>query len=127
MGLNGLEPATSRLSGVRSNHLSYRPMTGARGLEPPAFGFGDRRSTTELCPYTAQEVPLNRVSIELTCRVYQRLIRHARLLYENLTVAVQVFQFLGHIADGMQIRQHVVINLNIKFILNIHHHLNQIQ
>ena len=46
MGLNGLEPATSRLSGVRSNHLSYRPMTGARGLEPPAFGFGDRRSTT---------------------------------------------------------------------------------
>ena len=26
MGLNGLEPSTSRLSGVRSNHLSYKPM-----------------------------------------------------------------------------------------------------
>ena len=26
MGSNGLEPSTSRLSGVRSNHLSYEPM-----------------------------------------------------------------------------------------------------
>ena len=26
MGLSGLEPPTSRLSGVRSNRLSYRPM-----------------------------------------------------------------------------------------------------
>ena len=25
VGLAGLEPATSRLSGVRSNHLSYKP------------------------------------------------------------------------------------------------------
>ena len=28
VGLNGLEPSTSRLSGVRSNHLSYRPTYG---------------------------------------------------------------------------------------------------
>jgi hypothetical protein len=26
VGLNGLEPTTSPLSGVRSNHLSYRPI-----------------------------------------------------------------------------------------------------
>ena len=26
VGLDGLEPSTSRLSGVRSNHLSYKPL-----------------------------------------------------------------------------------------------------
>ena len=38
VGLTGLEPVTSRLSGVRSNHLSYRPplMVEVEGLEPPA-------------------------------------------------------------------------------------------
>ena len=30
MGLGGLEPPTSRLSGVRSNHLSYRPYNNLR-------------------------------------------------------------------------------------------------
>jgi hypothetical protein len=29
VGLGGVEPPTSRLSGVRSNHLSYRPQTEA--------------------------------------------------------------------------------------------------
>jgi hypothetical protein len=28
VGRGGLEPPTSRLSGVRSNHLSYRPVPG---------------------------------------------------------------------------------------------------
>ena len=28
VGTNGLEPSTSRLSGVRSNHLSYAPVFG---------------------------------------------------------------------------------------------------
>ena len=28
VGSSGLEPPTSRLSGVRSNHLSYEPMSG---------------------------------------------------------------------------------------------------
>ena len=27
VGLDGLEPSTSRLSGVRSNHLSYKPFS----------------------------------------------------------------------------------------------------
>ena len=33
MGLNGLEPSTSRLSGVRSNQLSYRPLIFILNLE----------------------------------------------------------------------------------------------
>ena len=37
VGLSGLEPPTSRLSGVRSNQLSYRPITimeRVMGIEP---------------------------------------------------------------------------------------------
>ena len=35
VGSRGLEPPTSRLSGVRSNHLSYEPLSG-----------GDKRDRT---------------------------------------------------------------------------------
>ena len=34
MGLSGLEPPTSRLSGVRSNQLSYKPMNLASTYSP---------------------------------------------------------------------------------------------
>ena len=38
VGSNGIEPSTSRLSGVRSNHLSYEPISGGdkeiRTLDP---------------------------------------------------------------------------------------------
>ena len=34
VGLGGLEPPTSRLSGVRSNHLSYEPINLATTYSP---------------------------------------------------------------------------------------------
>ena len=36
MGLSGLEPPTSRLSGVRSNRLSYKP---GKIRQPPALPY----------------------------------------------------------------------------------------
>ena len=47
MGLGGLEPPASPLSGVRSNHLSYRPGNLCNSTEnhpsalPPKRGFLD--------------------------------------------------------------------------------------
>ena len=48
VGLSGLEPPTSRLSGGRSNQLSYKPIFLALlvpFLSPQAFG-GDKRDRT---------------------------------------------------------------------------------
>ena len=52
MGLSGLEPPTSRLSGVRSNRLSYKPapMPDALALlerirQPPALPYRRQYST----------------------------------------------------------------------------------
>ena len=45
MGLRGVEPLTSRLSGVRSNQLSYRPLPRARQTSDSArTGSTDRRN-----------------------------------------------------------------------------------
>ena len=44
VGLDGLEPSTSRLSGVRSNHLSYRPTPSSMDAGDGACRGGERPS-----------------------------------------------------------------------------------
>ena len=53
MGSSGLEPPTSRLSGVRSNLLSYEPVLFGGGSLAP-FG-GDERNRTD-DPLLAKQV-----------------------------------------------------------------------
>ena len=43
MGLSGLEPPTSRLSGVRSNQLSYKPIRKLRYLPSTKFSYASLR------------------------------------------------------------------------------------
>ena len=58
VGLRGLEPPTSRLSGVRSNHLSYKPMSvsanGRRFRLPTPFGGDEENRTPD--PLLARQV-----------------------------------------------------------------------
>ena len=54
VGLSGLEPPTSRLSGVRSNQLSYRPiLERMKGIEPSSSA------------WKAEVLPLNYIRIWL--------------------------------------------------------------
>ena len=47
VGTSGLEPPTSRLSGVRSNHLSYAPILPARfGVLQTVPSGGDEENRT---------------------------------------------------------------------------------
>ena len=45
VGLSGLEPPTSRLSGGRSNRLSYKPILVFGSFLPKPYG-GDKRDRT---------------------------------------------------------------------------------
>ena len=59
MGRGGLEPPTSRLSGVRSNHLSYRPARRLRlspERSPPAGRMRAAAPRTKNGPWGAQRV-----------------------------------------------------------------------
>ena len=84
VGLNGLEPSTSRLSGGRSNLLSYKPMFFA-GVCPtvrcPLSLGGDNRDRTD-DPLLAKQVlsqlsytPIAVVKVPLrTSKIKQRLL-----------------------------------------------------
>ena len=80
VGLRGLEPPTSRLSGVRSNHLSYKPMlvsaSGRRFRLPTPCGGDEEDRTPD--PLLARQVlsqlsytPVFRVKIvELRVKIH---------------------------------------------------------
>ena len=55
VGSNGLEPSTSRLSGVRSNHLSYEPISVA-GSFPIGQTFGGDEQNRTVDPLLARQV-----------------------------------------------------------------------
>ena len=56
VGLNGLEPSTSRLSGGRSNLLSYKPLSIRRlAYRVPSSHGGDNRDRTD-DPLLAKQV-----------------------------------------------------------------------
>ena len=48
VGLGGLEPPASPLSGVRSNHLSYRPGAALPSVSPHSLGGASRDRTDDL-------------------------------------------------------------------------------
>ena len=50
VGLDGLEPSTSRLSGARSSHLSYRPLSYSRALIRITFCLTRLRSLSTRLP-----------------------------------------------------------------------------
>ena len=60
VGLSGLEPPTSRLSGVRSNRLSYKPISRPSGSHRSALLHVLRVSRLTHAPALCGESPLSR-------------------------------------------------------------------
>ncbi len=72
VGLSGLEPPTSPLSGVRSNHLSYRPFSCALNDFDQAICV-DTASTTQSL---GKEVIQPQVPLGLPCYDFTPVMNH---------------------------------------------------
>ena len=66
MGLNGLEPSTSRLSGVRSNQLSYRPIGAGDGNRTHDISLEGWSFTIKLHPQNIKSLSIPVVGVEPT-------------------------------------------------------------
>src|SRR5690606_28336174 len=90
VGLGGFEPPTSRLSGVRSNRLSYKPPTVAM----IAYGPDQRQPTPPGLLLTAGR-------LRLAVRLVDSLVaENAGLLQPAAVVAVVLFLSLLDVGDG---------------------------
>ena len=77
VGLNGLEPSTSRLSGVRSNQLSYRPIM----VEGGRFELPNPKERIYSPPRLASSLPLRKHGAGERSRTLDLLIT-SQLLYQ---------------------------------------------
>jgi hypothetical protein len=72
VGLNGLEPSTSRLSGVRSNQLSYRPISNTIHLENKVLS---KLNKNQVCLiFLRKEVIQPHLPIRLPCYDFTPII-----------------------------------------------------
>ena len=95
MGLSGLEPPTSRLSGVRSNQLSYKPIL-------KSFDFSGDEEIRTLDPLLARQV-LSQLSYTpiLVVMYYLILIRQPPALPHRLQCSTIGRLGLNHrVRDG---------------------------
>ena len=80
MGLSGLEPPTSRLSGVRSNQLSYKPIL-------KSFDFSGDEEIRTLDPLLARQV-LSQLS-------YTPIGCGSSFLFSKSNPCIHLFEFLN--------------------------------
>ena len=81
VGLDGLEPSTSRLSGARSNHLSYRPVLsgialrvfGSYSSSPTGGDDGIRTHDPLLAGQVLSQLSYTPIGVTLVSRVVQFL------------------------------------------------------
>ena len=81
VGLDGFEPSTSRLSGARSNHLSYRPVLsgialrvfGSYSSSPTGGDDGIRTHDPLLAGQVLSQLSYTPIGVSLVSRVVQFL------------------------------------------------------